>query len=122
MTIKQRDTVMKWLLSQRNEYNNIYKPRHFYRSFKGISPDEVDDCLEALEDDKYIRVARTDLEECDNIWGIEVLPAALSYFLKRKEEKRQIRRSWWQVLFGVLGGAILGVLGTLLVQYLTGAC
>ena len=117
-TLKDKDRVLNRLLALRNpETGYIYKPIGLLRSFPPLTSEDCSDILDVLEDEGLITVQTADYPESDNIWTIELEPAAFSYFQYKDQENKENRkqdRRWRITLAIAIIGAVTGIAGLLI--------
>ena len=114
MKLKNKHKILRFLHNNINERYIISQLPNFASSFKGISRKEVLDWLEIMNAEKLIYLAIADYPESDNIHYIQLLPSGLNYFVNLSLRKKDIRRTWWQML----GAGFLGFALSLVAQFI----
>ena len=120
MKTKNKEFILKDLISRKNEMNAIIKPKHILSSFKNLSPSEVYDCLVVLQDEAAIKLHIGDSPEYDDIYRINILPRGLAYFANKEKEFWKDFRQWSINIGGIIFSAFLGWVFSMLTLFLTG--
>ena len=91
--LKDKARVLAHLISLRDPNTGIiYKPKHLLSSLRGVSREDFDIALEALEADGLIKVQYLgSQDECDGIHTIQFFPAA---FYEQDAQKAARREKW----------------------------
>ena len=91
--LKDKERVLAHLISLRDPNTGIiYKPKHLLSSLRGVSREDFDIALEALEADGLIKVQYLgSQDEYDGIHTIQFFPAA---FYEHDAQKAARREKW----------------------------
>lgn len=109
--LKDKKRVLAHLISLRDPNTGIiYKPKHLLSSLRGVSREDFDIALEALEADGLIKVQYLgSQDEYDGIYSIQFFPAAFyeqdAQKALRREKWKESRRYW--ITTGIALAALL---------------